>query len=374
MTRLLGIVLVTLAALIVAARAVAAPPPVTARAFLVVNGSTGEVLAARHAHERVPIASITKLMTVLVALARARSLDQIVDVDSNASEVGESTIDLRAGEEISVRDLVEAALIQSANDAADALADGLGGRTAFVAAMNARAKTLGLRDTTFVRPDGLDAPGHLSSAWDVTRLARVAMHVPFVRDTVRQRTATIAGGRRLYTWNDLLATFPGVIGVKTGHTGGAGWCEVAAAQEPGTTIYATILGSPSRAQRNADLAALLHWGLDRYRVSRVIDARRTYAVAAAPFGHAPLALVARTAARHVVRVDRPLVERVAAATAVRLPVRAGAQLGSVRVYQDGRVLAVRPLIASRSIARPSTSSRVAFYVRRTAKHVWGWFT
>jgi len=240
--------------------------------------------------------------------------------------------------------------------------------------MNARAKRLGLRDTTFTRPDGLDAKGHLSSAWDVTRLAQVAMHVPFVRATVRQRTAAIAGGRQLFTWNDLLGVFPGLIGVKTGHTGAAGWCEVAAAREPGTTIYATILGSPSRAQRNADLAALLHWGLDRYRVKRVIDAGRTYAVAAAPFGRAPLPLVASKAARHVVRVRRPLVEHVVAPAAVALPVRAGATLGSVRVYQGTRLLAVRPLVAARSISRPSVSARISFYAKRTAKHAWGWFT
>ena len=374
MTRAARIVLVAAAALALAAPAFAAPPGVRARAFLVVNGSTGEVLAQRNAHARLPVASITKLMTVLVALDRAHGLRQVVDVDRDASDVGESTINLRAGERISVHDLIEAALIQSANDAADALADASGNRSAFVDAMNARARKLGLRDTTFVRPDGLDAPGHLSSAWDVTRLARVAMHVPFVRQTVRRRTASIAGGRSLFTWNDLLGSFPGVIGVKTGHTDAAGWCEVAAAQEPGTTIYATILGSPSRAQRNADLAALLRWGLDRYRVARVVDAGRTYAVAAAPFGRAPLPLVASKQARHVVRVGRPLVERVVAAATVPLPVRAGTPLGSVRVYQGRRLLAVRPLVATRSISRPSTPARVAFYVRHTAKHVWGWFT
>jgi D-alanyl-D-alanine carboxypeptidase (penicillin-binding protein 5/6) len=373
-SRTLRVCFVALAALVLARPALGAPPPVSARAYLVMNASTGEVLAAQNARERLPIASITKLMTVLVALGRTRDLDRVVDVDADASEVGESTINLRAGERISIRDLVEAALIQSANDAADALADAFGSRSSFVAAMNARAKRLGLRETTFVRPDGLDAEGHLSSAWDVTRLARVAMHVPFVRATVRQRTALIAGGRRLYTWNDLLGSFPGLIGVKTGHTGAAGWCEVAAAEEPGTTIYATILGSPSRAQRNSDLAALLQWGLDRYRVVRVIDPGRTYALAATPFGRAPLPLVASKAARHVVRVGRSVVERVVAPTAVALPVHTGTPLGSVRVYQGKRLLAVRPLVAARSISRPSASARFSFYAKRTVKHVWGWFT
>jgi serine-type D-Ala-D-Ala carboxypeptidase (penicillin-binding protein 5/6) len=366
------LLLAALAALMLAQPAHAGPPPVVARSYLVLNASTGEVLAARNPHARVPIASITKLMTVLVALRRANGLTQPIVVADDASEVGESTVHLRAGERVPVGDLIKAALIQSANDAADALADGWGDRTEFVAAMNARARGFGLSDTTFVSPDGLDAPGHLSSAWDVTRLARIAMQNTFVRKTVRERTAVIAGGRRLHTWNDLLGAFPGVIGVKTGHTGGAGWCQVAAAQEPGTTIYATILGSPSRARRNSDLAALLSWGLARYRVARVIEQGRPYALAAVGYGRASLPLVAPSSARHAVRVGRPLVERVVAPGAVTLPVRAGARLGWVRVYEGKRLLAQRPLVAARRIDRPGALARAGFYAERTAKHIWGW--
>jgi serine-type D-Ala-D-Ala carboxypeptidase (penicillin-binding protein 5/6) len=367
------LLLVALAALTLAPAAQAGPPPVTARSYLVLNASTGEVLASRDVHARVPVASITKLMTVLVALGRSDPSKQIT-VDEDAADVGESTVHLRSGERLSLSDLIEAALIQSANDAADAIADGWGDRDAFVAAMNRRALAMNLRDTRFVRPDGLDAPGHVSSAWDVTRLAQAAMREPIVRATVRQRTAVIAGGRRLHTWNDLLGSFPGLIGVKTGHTSAAGWCEVAAAREPGTTIYATILGSPSRSQRNADLAALLRWGLSRYRVARVIERARPYALAEVGYGRAPLALVAPSNAVRAVRHGRPLVERVVAATAVDLPVRAGTQLGRVEVYDRGRMVAVRPLVASRSIERPGAVARARFYANRTLKHVWGWFS
>ena len=96
--------------------------------------------------------------------------------------------------------------------------------------MNQRARQLGLRDTHYVRPDGLDATGHVSSARDVTLLARILMHRPLVRQIVRQHAATIAGGRTLHTWNDLLSSYPGIFGVKTGHTSAAGWNEVAAAR------------------------------------------------------------------------------------------------------------------------------------------------
>ena len=260
-------VLLADAALALAAPVLAAPPDVRGRSFVVENGATGEVLLARDARERVPIASITKLMTVLLTLERAKPSDVVV-VSPFAADVGESSANLRAGERLTVRELLEAALIQSANDAADALAFyvGRGNEQRFVALMNARARKLGLRDTHFVRPDGLDAPGHVSSARDVTLLARIVMHRPLVRQIVRMRSATISGGETLHTWNDLLSTYPGVFGVKTGHTSAAGWSQVAAARRRGVTVYATLLGSPARDTRNADLSALLTWGLARKAV------------------------------------------------------------------------------------------------------------
>ena len=303
--------------LLVAAPALASPPRVGGRAYLVENAATGEVLLRHNDRERLPIASITKLMTVLVALERVR-LDDVVIVSRRAAAVGESTINLRLGERLSVRELIEAALIQSANDAAVALADyaGRGNVAGFVALMNAKARRLGLTDTHFVNPDGLDDPGHYSSARDVTKLARIAMHAPFVREIVGRTGVTIAGGRRLRTWNDLLSTFPHLIGVKTGHTSRAGWSEVAAARGPGVTIYATILGSPTRARRNNDLTELLAWGLSRYRVVPVVSSGRVYATAEASYGRRPLALVVRRRLLRVVRIGRPLVERVVAPGAV----------------------------------------------------------
>jgi serine-type D-Ala-D-Ala carboxypeptidase (penicillin-binding protein 5/6) len=252
------------AAFALAVPVLAAPPQVTGRAFVVENGATGELLLAHDLHERVPIASITKLMTVLLTLEHARPGD-VVTVSPLAAGVGESSAGLRPGERLTVLELLEAALIQSANDAADALAlyVGHGSQQRFVGMMNAQARQLGLEDTHFVRPDGLDAPGHLSSARDVTLLARIVMHRPLVRRIVRMRAATISGGRALRTWNDLLSSYPGIFGVKTGHTSAAGWSEVAAARRRGVTIYATLLGSPDRATRNADLAELLDWGFAR---------------------------------------------------------------------------------------------------------------
>ncbi len=359
--------------LLVAAPALASPPRVGGRAYFVQNAATGEVLLHRSDRERLPIASITKLMTVLVALERVR-LDDVVTVSRRAVDVGESTIYLRPGERLTVRELIEAALIQSANDAAVALAEhaGRGSVARFVALMNAKARRLGLTDTHFVNPDGLDAPGHYSSARDVTKLARIAMHQPVVREVVRRTHATIAGGRRLRTWNDLLSTFPHLIGVKTGHTSRAGWSEVAAARGPGVTIYATLLGSPTRAQRNSDLAALLAWGLSRYRVLPVVSLDRVYATAEAPYGRRPLALVARQRLVRVVRIGRPLVERVVAPASASLPVARGRRLGEVRVYSGTSLIARAPLVAARSISRPGFFGRAGWYLGQAAHNGWSW--
>ncbi|HEU5212309.1 MAG TPA: D-alanyl-D-alanine carboxypeptidase family protein [Gaiellaceae bacterium] len=361
-----------LAALALAAPAIAAPPSVHARAYFIENAATGETLAAYHARQRLPMASITKLMTVLLTLEHAK-LGATVTVGRGVSPGG-SSIYLHQGDRLTVRELVEGALIQSANDAAVALADyvGHGDRARFIAMMNRRARQLGLRDTHFVRPDGLDAPRHYSSARDLTLLGRVLMNKPFVRKTVRMRSATIAGGRHLTTWNDLLSTFPGVIGVKTGHTGNAGWCQVAAVRAPGMTVYATILGEPTRAERNDDLAKLLRWGLSRYRVTTLIGPHRVYATARTSFGRGPVELVAEHGVRTPVRVGRRLREEVVAPTAVALPVDRGERFGVVRVYDRNRVVASAPLVAAKSMSDPGVASRAGWYATRVGKTIVGW--
>ncbi len=358
----------TLALAVVAA---AAPPPVDAEAYLVQNSGTGEVLASEDANERLPMASITKLMTAIVALEHA-SLDDVATVSTRTASIGESTINLRPGERVTVGELIQAALIQSANDAANAIAAfvGRGSVTRFVELMNDRARQLGLTDTHFANPDGLDAPDHYSSARDVTKLARVAMNKPFVRETVRLVEAE-AAGRRLHTWNDLLSTFPSLIGVKTGHTNGAGWSEVAAARRGGVTIYATLLGGASREGRNADLAALLTWGLSRYRTVWAIDGSRTYGTVRTAYGKPEVRAVAFKPALRVIHVERPLVERVVLPVEANLPVRKGQRLGEVQVLDRGRVIARSPLVAASDVERPGPLGRVGFYAGRTLHHLGG---
>ena len=178
MRLLLASALLALALVLVqsAAGSGAYAPEVNARAYLVMNPTTGDVLVGKNVNARLPIASLTKLMTVDIALQHL-SLDQYVTVSSLATQAGEEGAGLVAGEKILVSDLVRAALIQSANDAADALADAAsnGNRALFVSWMNREARDLRLTRTHFVRPDGLDTAGHYSSASDITRLAEWVM-------------------------------------------------------------------------------------------------------------------------------------------------------------------------------------------------------
>lgn len=368
--RLVALVAVGAALFAAAAVALAGPPPsVEAGAALVGNGASGVVLHAEHQAQRRAMASITKIMTALVVLEHTRP-DDVVTVGGPAPTIGESSIGLRRGEKLTVRELMTAMLVYSANDAAYALAYhvGQGSVPRFVAMMNAKARALGLDETHFVRPDGLDAFGHYSSARDIFRLARVAMREPLFRQLVRIRTATVSG-EDIRNRNDLLFSYAGTIGIKTGHTSDAGWSEVAAARRDGLTIYAVLLGGASREQRNADLKRLLDWGFDQYRRVEIVRPQSVYAEALVPFSDRRLALVADRGAVTIAQVGRPLVERVVAPAMVHLPVLEGQRLGEIQILDGKKVVASRPLVAGESIDAPGVGQRLRWYAGRALDHV-----
>jgi D-alanyl-D-alanine carboxypeptidase (penicillin-binding protein 5/6) len=303
-----------------------------------------------------------------VTLEHARP-NEMVTVSPRAIGQGGSSIFLTAGEQLTVRELLAAALIQSANDAAYALAAhvGDGSIQRFVKLMNDEAAELGLEDTHYVRPDGLDAPGHFSSAEDVAALARIAMQRPLVRRLVRKKTMEISGPRTLKSWNDLLWRVPGLVGVKTGHTDNAGWAQVAAAKRGPTSVYAVLLGSPGRERRNVDLAELVEWGFDQYATFTLVRAGERYASAAVPFeDDERVGLVAAGGAARVVRLGdgTRFVERVIAPSMVDLPIRKGQKLGEVVVTLDDREVARVDLVAARDVAAPSFRERAGWYTDR----------
>jgi serine-type D-Ala-D-Ala carboxypeptidase (penicillin-binding protein 5/6) len=339
------------------------PPSVRAKAAILAD-SEGNFLFAENADRRLAIASITKIMTALVTLEHARP-KAIVTIGGAAPGVGESTFNLEPGERLRVRELLKAALVQSANDAAYALANyvGHGKVTRFVRLMNKRAAELGLDDTRYVRPDGLDTKGHYSTARDTLTVAREAMESRLFREIVRTKSGVVAG-RQLYVWNDLLRLYPGTIGIKTGHTDRAGWSEIAAARRQGVTLYAVLLGGPTRGRRNADLSRLLDWGFDHYGSVRVITRGRAYATAKIPFSDESIELLPETSARATVFLGRPLVERVVAPSQIESPVGFGDPVGEVRIYDGDKLIAKRPLVASQAVAEPGLARRLRWYAGR----------
>ena len=356
------------------ADAQATEPKIAAAAWYLV-ADDGSVLARSDAGRERAIASITKLMTAVVVLDSAQLTD-LVRVSPNAASVGESTVYLRPGEELAVADLLRATLIPSANDAAEALAlhVGRGSTDRFVQLMNAKAAELGLTDTHFENPHGLDEPGHVSSARDATTLVRYALGVPFIRDSLSRSSVVLPGGRSFPTTDDLLEEWAPLVGGKTGHTRDAGWSQAAAAAKRGVTVYGTVLGSDSRGARNEALRELLAYGLDQYQGVQVIDHGRVYAEAPTGYGKAAAQLVAPRSIVGALRNGKPLVERVIAPTTLALPVVEGERLGRVEVYDGNRLVAASNLVAAESVAEAGFFAKAMWYATETARNLWGIFT
>ncbi|MGH3126988.1 MAG: D-alanyl-D-alanine carboxypeptidase family protein [Gaiellaceae bacterium] len=345
-------------------------PQIAADSWYLV-GEDGSVLARGDASRPRAMASITKLMTAVVALEQAQLRD-VVRITPSAAGLGESTVYLRAGDELTVADLIRATLIPSANDAAQALALHVGDGSAdrFVGLMNAKAEELGLADTNFENAHGLDESGHVSSARDATALVRYALGVPFIRDALSRTTFSLPDGTTFPTTDDLLVRWGPLVGGKTGHTRDAGWSQAAAAARAGVTVYGTVLGSDTRGTRNDALRELLEYGLDQYRRVQVIDARRAYVTAKSGYGQPDVDLVAPRSIVRTLRNGKSLVERVVAPTTLGLPVAKGQIVGRVEVYDGNRLVASSNLAAAEAVEDAGFFAKARWYATQTMGNLW----
>lgn len=228
----------------------------------------GNVLWSRTADTHAAMASITKTMTAIVALEHG-NLDDVYTVSSKAASVGESSAGLVAGQKVTLYDLLCGLLIHSGNDASMAIAEGIAGsESAFVDMMNDKASEMGLTNTHFQNPHGLDAENHYSSAQDISVIIRYGMQNETFRQIVAMKTCTLTlngTSKELMSTNALLATWDNCIGVKTGYTSKAGECFAAAASKDGVELYAVVLDSTDEVQRFIDAYKLLDWGFTHYR-------------------------------------------------------------------------------------------------------------
>jgi D-alanyl-D-alanine carboxypeptidase (penicillin-binding protein 5/6) len=283
---------------------------------------------------------------------------------------GESRINLRPGERMAVADLLRALLLESANDAAVTLAHAAGGSVhGFVGLMNARAQQLRLTGTHYANPIGLDQVGNASTARDLAKLARTLLRRPFLADTVDMPRARLLSGARtriVVNRNDLVRRFPWVDGVKTGHTGRAGYVLVASGERKGVPLLSVVLGEPSEAARDTDTLRLFNYGFSLYRRTTVLKAGATEARARVAYFDDQARL---TPARNLVLTLRRG-ERVR--TFVDAPqelhghLDAGTRVGTVRVrWGNGRTARI-PLVTAADVPSAGPVRKLANWLLRPA--------
>lgn len=327
----------------------AAGPEVNARAALLMEKSTGQVLYEANAHAPLELASVTKVMTLLLIMealdAGTITKETMVPVSATAAGMGGSQVYMEEGEEFSVHDMLKAIAVASGNDACVAMAEYLAGsESAFVEKMNARAAELGMTNTTFRNACGLDTEGHLSTARDVAILSRYLLNTcPELLHYTGIWTDSLRNGQtQLVNTNKLLRRYSGITGLKTGTTSGAGVCISASATRDGLTLIAVVLGSPSSADRFHSATTLLDYGFANY--------------AAAPLPtlpERPLALAVKGSAEDSVPLDYAalpetiLIEKGTASAlraeltlpeALEAPVEKGQTVGKVSIFQDETLL------------------------------------
>lgn len=341
-------------------QAAAVELPLTSRAALLMEKTTGQILFAQNEHEKLEPASVTKIMTLLLTMdaidSGALAYDDVVTVSANAAGMGGSQVFLAEGEQITVEELLKCVCVSSGNDAAVALAEKVAGVTElFVEQMNNRARGLGMDDTHFVNPTGLTAEGHVTSAHDIALMSRelLTKH-PDIRSFTTIWTDSIRGGTfDLANTNKLIRRYDGATGLKTGYTASAGYCISATAEREGMELIAVVMKGETADKRNADAKALLNYGFSAYAL-----------VSAAPEEPLPTLPVTMGETDSVSLTMPPdaltaVVEKAQAAALERridlpeslpAPVRQGQQVGTLTLCSGDTELLTVPILAAEDAA------------------------
>jgi len=353
---LLGAVALSLDA--AAAQSVPQPPTVNARAYILMDYDSGQVLAESKADERMEPASLTKLMTSYVIYKEMRDgrikLNDMVTISERAWRMGGSRTFVPVGKKVSVEDLLKGMIVQSGNDATVALAEYVGGsESVFVSMMNQEAKRLGMTGTHFVDSTGMPNPDHYTTARDLAVLTRaIIREYPDHYQLYSMRTFTFNGITQ-HNRNKLLWRDKSVDGVKTGHTESAGYCLVASALQDKMRLISVVLGTDSEEARAEESQKLLSYGFRFYETHRLYAANQALSTVRIWKGASeklPVGL------KHELYVTIPRGEysKLDAQMKLKQPIIApaskGALYGSLNVSLDGQTLAVKPLVALQDVA------------------------
>ena len=340
-------------------------PPLSAESYALVDLDTHRILHHRRAEKRRPVASLTKIMTVLVALEETEQGEEVTVSVAAAAQAG-SELGLVPGERIEMEELLYALMLQSSNDAAVAVAEHVAGSVPrFVRRMNRRARQLGLRDTRFASPNGLDDSGY-STAADLARISAEAFaHPAFVRIArTKLREFPAPGGaptRMIQSRNALLWLYRGAVGVKTGFTSAAGFCLVGAAERGNRRLAAVVLGAPGEAF--TDTATLLDFGFRNWRLRTLLDAGEGVDPIVVQGVEVPVA----PAEPIVALLPRGLEPTLAVEVSpdLTLPIARGEPVGTVSATAGGEEVGAAPLVAAAGAVSPPTLDELVDRVARS---------
>lgn len=334
-------------------------PEINSGSAVLMEFSRGEIIFSQNGSEPMPPASLTKIMTLLLAyeaLEEGRAKwDEKVTISEKAWQTGGSQMFLEVGKQVTYGELITGIAVVSANDACVALAEHLCGLEAsFVQEMNNKARELNLSNTMFENASGLPHPDHYSSAEDIARLSHFLISkYPQVLDLYSQREFTFNNISQKNR-NPLLGRFPGADGLKTGHTSEAGYCLAGTAEQNGMRFISVVFNSPNEAVRQKDSEALLNFGFRNYCLEKVFSAGEVLSTVQVSKGEEKeVRLQVANAVEVVIPYDRKedLQVRTDVPESVSSPVTKGTALGKVEVTLDGTVLREEPLVAANDVAR-----------------------
>lgn len=374
MKKLIGALLAALCLLaLLPTTADAVELPLTSRAALLMEKTTGQILFAQNEHEALEPASVTKIMTLLLTMdaidSGALSYDDVVTVSANAAGMGGSQVFLAEGEKITVEELLKSVCVSSGNDAAVALAEKVSGVTElFVEQMNNRAKGLGMDDTHFVNCTGLTAKGHVTSAYNIALMSRELLtRHPDIRRFTTIWTDTIRGGTfGLANTNKLIRFYDGATGLKTGYTASAGYCISATAEREGMELIAVIMKGETADKRNTDAKALLNYGFSTYAL---VSAAPEEPLPALPVSMGQAEQVSLTLPEEgitaLVEKGRvgALERRVDLPSSLTAPVAAGQTVGTLTLLDGETEVLTVPILAAEDVPRRSWSGLFAQLLR-----------
>jgi len=320
---------------------------------------SGKVLYEKNCRERLAPASVTKVMTLLLVMealeAGQISLEEPVTGSAHASSMGGSQIWLEAGEQLTVDEMIKCVVVVSANDCSVALAEHIAGtEEAFVARMNERAAELGMNDTHFVNCCGLDAEGHLTTAYDIALMSAELLKHEKIKDYTLIWQDSIRGGSSLLTnTNKLVKTYEGITGLKTGSTSTAGFCLSASAERDGLELIAVVMKGETSAKRNADVTAMLNYGFATFASAELTSDR--------PIMPVPVELGKISEVACELQHTDPIViekyllgsleKEIVLAESLTAPVQKGDTAGEMRVRSQGEVILTVPIVTAAEVER-----------------------